>query len=233
MGWRGGIISVNGNKYEFVPRKNWSPIRADLNRIIQKANSYLIKNTDICFDFRLVGSGNRGLVTRTIGGNQGFDLDFNLILDTPDYFSYKPNKVKQLIMNAFQYAVNNTEWSNPKDSTSVFTIKVVDYERKRVKCSCDFAIIYYDADGEMYYLHNYKDSRGYEFVHRPHAKEIESSINEIRNHYEDGWNLIRNEYLKLKNNNNDPNKKSFILYIEAVNNVYYRMPQKQRRDDYG
>ena len=30
----------------------------------------------------------------------------------------------------------------------------------------------------------------------------------------------REEYLKLKNANNDNNKKSYVLYLEAINNVY-------------
>ena len=40
--------------------------------------------------------------------------------------------------------------------------------------------------------------------------------------YDDGWGEIREEYLKLKNNNSDPHKKFIHLYVEAVRNVYNR-----------
>ena len=111
------------------------------------------------------------------------------------------------------------------------TIKVVDKKNKRIQYGCDLAIVYYDFRGEMYYLHNYKDYRGYQFVHKSNARDIDSSVDTICDYYENGWNLIREEYLLLKNNNNDPNKKSFMLYIEAVNNVYHQMLCEQDDDD--
>lgn len=36
------------------------------------------------------------------------------------------------------------------------------------------------------------------------------------------WNYIKEEYLKLKNNNKDINNHSFQLFYEAVSNVYNR-----------
>ena len=43
--------------------------------------------------------------------------------------------------------------------------------------------------------------------------------------YRNGWNEIREEYLKIKNANKDLNKHSFSLYLEAVNNVYNMLEQ--------
>ena len=159
-----------------------------MNRIIQKANSYLLKNTDISFEHCLVGSGSRGLVTRIVGGNQGYDLDFNLVLDAPKGFINNAELVKRSMMDAFQYAVKGTGWSDPKDSTSVMTIKVVDKKNKRIQYGCDLAIVYYDFRGEMYYLHNYKDYRGYQFVRKSNARDIDSSVDTICDYYENGWN---------------------------------------------
>ena len=41
----------------------------------------------------------------------------------------------------------------------------------------------------------------------------------------EGWNCVRDEYIKLKNRNRDTNKKSFILYLESIHNVYNHIQQ--------
>ena len=65
---------------------------------------------------------------------------------------------------------------------------------------------------------NWKNG-GYSFVFRKLSKNVDWKLDEILN-YDNGWNMIREEYLKLKNANNDNNKKSYVLYLEAINNVY-------------
>ena len=44
--------------------------------------------------------------------------------------------------------------------------------------------------------------------------------------YKQGWNMIRDEYIKLKNSNRDKNKKSFVLYLESIHNVYNHIQQE-------
>ncbi len=63
-------------------------------------------------------------------------------------------------------------------------------------------------------MKNCKDGR-YSFEFREMSKNIEYKLNEILE-YEDGWKDIREEYLKVKNNNRDINKKSFVLYLECI-----------------
>ena len=48
----------------------------------------------------------------------------------------------------------------------------------------------------------------------------------------DGWGLVYEEYLYLKNNNRDPNKHSYNLYVEAVNNVHHKMRQHPEYRDW-
>ena len=50
--------------------------------------------------------------------------------------------------------------------------------------------------------------------------------------YQNGWNAIRDEYLKLKNVNGDSGKRSFSLYLEAVNNIYNQLPDDDSGYDY-
>ena len=97
----------------------------------------------------------------------------------------------------------------------------MDRKNKRIKYSFDIAIIYFasdDLDDGYYYLKNWKNG-GYSFVFRKLSKNVDWKLDEILN-YDNGWNMIREEYLKLKNANNDNNKKSYVLYLEAINNVY-------------
>ena len=50
-------------------------------------------------------------------------------------------------------------------------------------------------------------------------------LQEIKDFYVQGWNLVRDEYLKIKNRNTIADKHSFVLYLEAINNVYNQMRQ--------
>ena len=55
----------------------------------------------------------------------------------------------------------------------------------------------------------------------PHSRELRKKVVHIK---ECGkWELVRDQYLRLKNHyltQNDHDHPSFICYIEAVNNVY-------------
>lgn len=130
-------------------------------------------------------------------------------------------------MEAISFALKGTKYSNPQDSTSAITIKVVDKKNKKIEHSCDFAIIYYDEDtidNGYFYLKNIKSQNKYTFEFRKLSVDIETKLFEILD-YRNGWNSIRTEYLKLKNVNKDINKRSFSLYLEAVNNIYNALKQ--------
>lgn len=64
------------------------------------------------------------------------------------------------------------------------------------------------------------------------SSEINKKANYIKE--QSRWLDVRDEYLKIKNkylSYNDPkHKKSFICYIEAVNNVYNNI--RRSKDDY-
>lgn len=82
------------------------------------------------------------------------------------------------------------------------------------------ASIYY-VKSKVSVLKNWKDGR-YSFEMRNLSHKSDYKRYEILK-YSDGWNCIREEYLKLKNKNRDPDKHSYILYLEAINNVYNRI----------
>ena len=207
-------------EYEYVSKKEYQPVRKELEQIIHRVQDQL-RERGMTFQYHLIGSGARQLITRKKGGNKGFDFDYNLILPDSGDREYNAKVVKEEFINAFKFALKGTEYKLPEDSTSVLTIKVVDTAHSRIVHSCDFAIIYYPRtgkDGEYRYLRNWKKGM-YSFETRRESQGLERKLKAIKNH-PGGWNQVREEYLLVKNNNRDPDKRSYVLYIEAVNNVY-------------
>ena len=208
-------------EYEYVSKKEYRPVREELEQIIHRAQDQL-RNLGMTFQPCLIGSGSNHLITREKSGNKGFDFDYNLILRDPgDNRDYNAKVLKDEFKKAFEIALHGTKYTPPEDSTSVLTIKVVDTANSRIIHSCDLAIIYYPEsgnDGEYKYLCNWKNGI-YSFVTRTESRGNKRKLDEIKN-YPGGWNMVRDEYLKVKNNNRDPDKHSHVLYLEAVNNVY-------------
>ena len=72
------------------------------------------------FDIRLIGSGDKRLVTQN--GDEPFDLDYNLFIkrDKQDLID-DPKKIKQLFRNAFKKVLteNLKPYNHVEDSTSV------------------------------------------------------------------------------------------------------------------
>ncbi len=212
-------------EFEYVTRAEYQPVREELEAIIHRAQKFMREKYDTTFQYRLIGSGKRHLITRVKGGNGGYDFDYNLILPDPgDGYHYIAKVIKEQFLEAFQFAVKGTKYKSPENSTSAVTIKVVNQVQSKVLHSCDFAIIYYPTDNidDGYkYLKNWKDGR-YSFEMRNLSHKSDYKLSEILE-YSDGWKCIREEYLKLKNKNRDPDKHSYILYLEAINNVYNRI----------
>ena len=211
--------------YEYVDKSEYTPVRKELEEIIKHTQIAMRKNYGLTFQFRLIGSGGRHLITRIKGGNRGYDFDYNLILSPPcEGYRYVAKVIKDEFIAALKVALRGTEYSFPKDSTSSITIKVIDRNKKKIRYSCDFAIIYYESNGNndgYYYLRNNKEQQSYCFVFRSLYSDIDEKVHEIIS--DNGWPYIEDEYLLLKNINEGNKKHSFSLYAEAVNNVYNQL----------
>lgn len=225
-------------KYEYVKWEEARPIKMELNRINQRMYSYINSNhPELSFEAKVIGSGKRGLNTREINGNKGFDFDFNLIIDAPPQGQiWVADRVKQIFMDAADYAVKGTKYSHPKDSTRAITIKVIDKKNSKIVHSCDYAIIYYDEDGGYYYLHNDKTGgkHNYSFNKRDLKYPIEEMERYIQNNAgrfsTTGKDWIEEEYLKVKNSDNQ-DKDSHILYVEALYNIVNHIQQCDADDE--
>lgn len=110
-------------------------------------------------------------------------------------------KLKEQFMRAFSKSLKGTKYGEPEDSTSSITIKVVDKKHSKIIRSCDFAIIYYldddNLDNGYRYIKNWKKNNRYSFEDRVLSQNADCKLQEILE-YEQGWNCVRDEYIKLK-----------------------------------
>lgn len=95
--------------YEYVEKSEYAPIRQELEKIIINVQEAMRKKYKSTFQFRLIGSGKRHLITRIHGGNKGYDFDYNLILPHPgNGYHYEAEILKQHFMNA--HLLWNLRW---------------------------------------------------------------------------------------------------------------------------
>lgn len=209
-------------EYEYVTRAEYSPVKREIESIIKKTQKIMEEKYEILFYYELIGSGGRNLVTRIKDGNKGYDFDYNLVIEHPGQGnSYRAKVVYDNFRNAFNEARKGTKYDFPEGSTSVLTIACKDQKNNKRLYGCDLAIVYYASDDYndgYYYLKNWKNGK-YSFELRKSSVNADWKLDEILE-YDNGWNWIRDEYIKLKNNNKDKNKKSFVLYLESIHNVY-------------
>ncbi len=213
-------------EFEFVPKREYQPIKNEIETIIRRVHTIMKDKYGVDFEYQLIGSGKRHLITRVKDGNKGYDFDYNLILPAlGDRQKYKPAVIANQFMDAFAQTIKGTSYKFPKHRTSVIRLRNVNQKEKKVSYGCDFAIIYYgeDEDDGYKYLKHWDDGH-YTFEMRSQSQNIAWKLDEILE-YENGWNWIREEYLKLKCRNRDINKHSYVLYLESVHNVYNQIQQ--------
>ena len=215
--------------YEFVPRKEYRPFQEKVETIINKVQNLVREH--FTFQFRIAGSAGRSLITREIGGNKGFDLDYNLILNNPNPKEpLNPELAKAILLKAFDEATKGTMFDHPENSTSAITIKVKDRAHSRILRSCDFCVVYYPND-KKYTYYKYvrfnKQTKKYTWEIRDISNDAEKKLKWLKIHADGAWLKIKEEYKNLKDVNKDPDKNSFQLYFEAINNVFNQYRNQQ------
>lgn len=210
-----------GRTYEFVPKSELSPVKEQVEEIIKMLQDAM-REYGVTFTFKLVGSGGKHLVTRVVNGNTGFDFDYNLGIQKDGDFSARELRLK--VKSKLESVLTGTGYSTVSAGKQSMTFKFVDHENSRVIHSCDFALVndYEDEAGDLYQaiLIWIKDEDNYIWNKRPYTKNYGDKLSNLK---ANGlWQEVKDEYLKIKNNNQDKEKKSFSLFFEAINNVYNR-----------
>lgn len=208
--------------FQYVTRRQLSPVKADLIRIINAVQEQVRK--DFTFQFYFVGSVKRGMVTYDAGTNVGFDFDVNIQINDDEYrFSAKEIKTKiRLTLNKVAYCYG---YDDAEDSTRVITIKVKDRKNSKILHSCDFAIVNNYIDDYGYegqeYIHFNKRQGTYAWKEQPYGYYL---LDEKAKWIKDCgyWQKVLDLYLYKKNHNNDPYKHSRSIYAETIHEICQR-----------
>lgn len=215
----GGIIM--SHNFQYISKHNEKVVSAYKNLIKILMNVQNEVRDKFTFQYKIVGSYSRNMITYDSKSNIGFDLDVN-IYPNVDSYEYSPQEIKTTLIKAFRKYLKKYKYSKIENSTRVITIKVNDTKNAKIIHSVDFAIVndYEDEDGYQCqeYIRFNKKHNSYTWEEQDDGfYMLVDKIEWIKD--EDLWQELREMYLKRKNSNNDINKKSRSLFAESVNNI--------------
>ena len=211
--------------YEYVVEKEVKRYRSDCSNTMEQLRDLLNEKYDINTQFSLVGSGgdSRNMVTRN--GDGPFDLDYNLvIISMPNEYWKNLKMLKDRVRDSLNKVVDNTWFSDGKDSRSVITSILHFKDSPEVEFSFDIAILARNSNGNYCRLiHNNKGYWNEYFTWNevPSSHNVKEKADMLKRNAL--WNEVRETYLNKKNmylRRNDDNHPSFVVYVESVNEVY-------------
>lgn len=210
--------------YEIVFQSESKRYRSDCSAIM-KETCKLLRDKGITAQFSLVGSGAKNMITRN--GKGPYDLDYNLvIINAYDKYFRNLRFLKDTVRNALNKAEGEEFFSDLQDSTSCLTALLRFNDSPNVEFSFDVAIIAKNQNGNyMRLIHNKNaflvGEDQYTWNEVPHSKNVKEKADVLK---ENGfWNAVRDRYVELKNvylSRQDRNHPSFVVYVEAVNEMY-------------
>ena len=211
--------------FRIVDEAECKRYRLDCSSVLKKV-CLILKEKGISAQFTLVGSGARNMVTRN--GDGPFDLDYNLeIIKAPEEYWNNLRSLKDTIRILLDKAAGLICFSESQDSTSCLTSILYFKNEPTIKFKFDVAIVAQNPDGTLCRLIRNKNAWGYgrdQYVWNevPYSHNVTLKARQIK---EAGlWLDVRNQYVRLKemylSRRWDKDHPSFVVYIEAVNNVY-------------
>lgn len=210
--------------YEFVRESEAKQYRSDCSYVL-KETCELLKKKGISAQFSLVGSGARNMITRD--GNGPYDLDYNLLVMKADDEYRDLRLLKNTIRNALNKAVGGKFFSDAQDSTSCLTALLHFFEdAPNVEFSFDVAITTKNKNGNYMRLIHNKNVYAlgwdqYTWNEVPNSHQVKDKADKLKE--KRVWQEVRDKYLEKKNmylSWQDHNHPSFVVYVEAVNEVY-------------
>lgn len=204
--------------FVYVTRAEAKPVKNELIQIIHEVQD--IVRPYFTFQFKIVGSSSRNMITYDRKSNIGFDFDFDLEIND-DEENYSPAEIRHIIKNAIDQVSSRYGYKHCEDSTRVLTIKKVNTFTSQILHSCDFAIVYNCADGRQQYIRFNKKINNYTWEYQGKGfKNLESKIAWLKsNGY---WGELQDYYIDKKNRNNNPDKHSRSILAESINEMYQR-----------
>ena len=211
--------------YEFVYESEVKQYRSDCSKTLKKTCE-LLRAKGISAQFSLVGSGARNMITRN--GEGPYDLDYNLLVMKANDEYCDPRLLKDTIRNALNKAVGGKFFSDAQDSTSCLTALLYFKDTPNVEFSFDVAITTKNKNGNYMRLIHNKNVYAlgldqYTWNEVPNSHQVKDRADKLKR--AGLWQKVRDRYLEKKNMylfRQDHNHPSFVVYVEAVNEVYSR-----------
>lgn len=201
--------------FRYVTKNEAKPVKDELYQILFEVQDIVRDN--FTFQFSLVGSASRNMITRDLKSNIGFDFDINIEVNDEDE-EYSPKEIRTIIRNAIDRVAPRYGYKHCEDSTRVLTIKKVNTFYSCVEHSCDFAIVYNCKDGRQQYIRFNKKDNSYSWDYQGKGfKNLDKKIDWLKNN--NLWNELKDYYLWKKNNNYDPDKHSRSIFAESIKEI--------------
>lgn len=209
--------------FEYVPNYEWKPVRDELFEIIHKLQDEV--RDYFTFQYHLLGSSKRNMITRDRNSNKGYDFDVNIEVNDPDE-KYSAEEIREIlhkalnkITNPYGYSIFGYDYT--EDSTRVLTIKVKDKANSCILHSCDFCIVYECGDGRQQYIRYNKKQNSYTWEYQPKGyMELHSKIEWVKKH--GLWQQVRDYYIYKKNINDNPDKHSRAIFAETIHEIWQK-----------
>ena len=165
----------------------------------------------------------------TRNGNGPYDLDYNLVVIKADERYWKDLRLlKDTVRNALNKAERKDFFSDAMDSRSCLTTLLHFNDSPNVEFSFDVAILTKNRNGDYMRLIHNKNAfcvgyDQYTWNEVPKSHDIKEKADAIK--AEGLWQEARDRYVELKSmylSRQDNTHPSFIVYVEAVNEIYYK-----------
>lgn len=203
--------------FVYVTKASAQPVKNELIQIINEVQN--IVRPYFAYQFRLVGSSSRNMITYDRKSNIGFDFDFDLEINDDD--DYNPAQIRHIIKNAIDQVASRYGYNHCVDSTRVLKIKKVNTITSQILHRCDFAIVYNCEDGRQQYIRFNKKNDNYTWEYQGKGfKNLENKITWLKT--EGYWGELQDYYIDKKNCNNNPSKHSRSIFSESINEMYQK-----------
>lgn len=204
--------------FQYVTKAEAKPVKDELIEIIHEVQD-IVRNY-FTFQFKVVGSSSRNMITYDTKSNIGFDFDFDFEINDNEE-NYSPKEIRHIMKNAIDQVASRYGYDHCEDSTRVLTIKKVNTIACQILHSCDFALVYNCRDGRQQYIRFNKKNLNYTWEYQGKGfKNLEKKITWLK--YNSYWREFQNYYIDKKNRNNNPDKHSRSIFAESVNEIYHK-----------
>lgn len=193
-----------------------------INQLVQRINNDGVMTVEA----HLVGSGAKNLITQN--ANEPIDLDYNLCII--ECFEIDPNnghEIKEYIRKQFNIILNHNGWDDCQDSTSALSTGRRYFKKGNPTAfSIDLAIVHESRSGWERLIHPKTGIAHFDqwyWNQTPSSKGLAKKVEIIK--AEGLWLDVREVYLNKKNmylRQHDHNHPSFIVYLETINEIYYK-----------